>query len=123
MRRWPLQPLLDACGVERSTGGDQEPGGLKDFAKRIGVDNRQLHRWAHDGIPDTAADLITTRLRLMGECVWANWCDTTVPLSALFDQIIWPPPKKPRDPDRMTARDRRIEQFCWRQLCRQLAHT
>lgn len=61
--RFPLEPLRRA--LASST--------MVELALRLGVDRRQVYRWAHYGLTDMQADEAAIRCGLHPAIVWPDW--------------------------------------------------
>ena len=108
-RRWPYQPLAETVRLDDEL-----------IADHLGVSRNAPAKWRQRGLSDWQADKICCQLGVNAENVWDGYLDTPDRLETLFDSIIWPPPRPPRNPTRLSARDLRLEQHCWRQLRNQL---
>lgn len=63
--RWPLEPLFQAAGTTE----------YLELAVRTGFSARTIHRWLHNGIPDTHADMAAIALGMHPLSVWPDYCD------------------------------------------------
>jgi hypothetical protein len=69
VKRYPWAPF------ERLALAEDPRSGLKGIARRLGVHDRQTHRWRTYGLDAHQADRCAIRLGLHPSVVWPEWSD------------------------------------------------
>lgn len=68
MTRFPLATLRSAVHAESNAA----------LARMLGVGNRSVTRWQHDGLGVDTADVLAVRLGRHPAEVWPDWYETSV---------------------------------------------